>query len=99
MATFSTTRGTGYNLLNAVTEYTDHVQRVDDDQKRVAESVMFGAGEARKEEALEVILETTKGNPLMKQVVYSKPGRPATKQPAAPVIPGKSILDQIVAQQ
>jgi phage/plasmid-like protein (TIGR03299 family) len=77
-------RGTAYNLLNAVTEYTDHVRRVDADQKAQAESVLFGTGERRKSEALEVILQATSGNP-----VYA----PLYSRPVA-----SSILDDVVSQ-
>jgi hypothetical protein len=67
-------RGTAYNLLNAVTEYTDHLRtsRVSDDKagagytqdRARADSAYFGSGEALKQRALEVILTDTAGNPV-----------------------------------
>lgn len=77
-------RGTAYNLLNAVTEYTDHVYRVDADLKAHAESAMFGTGDTRKKEALEVILQATSGSPVYSPL-YSRPV-------------GSSILDDVVSQ-
>jgi phage/plasmid-like protein (TIGR03299 family) len=66
---FPSIRGTGYNLLNAVTEYTDHVSSVRQtvgkegmtaDQIR-SERAMFGAGAEWKRSALDIILEETEG--------------------------------------
>lgn len=64
-------RGTAYNLLNAVTEYTDHLRgtRLTTDRKDAgytvpmarAENTLFGSGNALKSKALDVILETTTG--------------------------------------
>ncbi len=62
---FPEIRGTGYNLLNAITEYTDHFSGVrqtesrkgiSEDQIR-AENSLFGTGEKLKQNALEVIYE------------------------------------------
>jgi phage/plasmid-like protein (TIGR03299 family) len=62
---FPEVKGTGYNLLNAVTEWTDHqsgVRHTDaretmsDDQIR-AENSLFGTGASLKETALDVIYE------------------------------------------
>lgn len=62
---FPEIRGTGYNLLNAITEYTDHYasfRRTEgkalrtDDQIR-AENAMFGIGADLKENALQVIYD------------------------------------------
>src|SRR5437899_1356608 len=44
-------KGTAYNLLNAITEYTDHFAGTDTTR---AKSAMFGAGDELKNEALEV---------------------------------------------
>lgn len=60
-------RGTAYNLLNAVTEYTDHyrtVRRTDGKEELTTEQIrtegaLFGAGEVLKAKALEYILEAT----------------------------------------
>ena len=83
-------RGTAYNLLNAVTEYTDHfrpvrqtsgVQGMSVSGIR-AQNAMFGAGETLKTQALTVLLEETKNNP------------------AATAMSGYSgsLLDDVVAQ-
>jgi phage/plasmid-like protein (TIGR03299 family) len=77
-------RGTGYNLLNSITEYIDHVrgaklsatkkmQGYTVDRAR-AESALFGTGEAFKNKALEVILEKTAGLPTKKVLYASKGG-------------------------
>lgn len=60
-------RGTAYNLLNAVTEYTDHhrTARITDNrsgytQKQArSESSLFGSGANLKSKALEIILDVT----------------------------------------
>ena len=66
-------RGTAYNMLNAVTEYTDHfrpvrmtsaVQGMTESAVR-AQNAVFGAGESLKATALSVLLEETKANPLV----------------------------------
>lgn len=66
---FPEQRGTAYNLLNAVTSYTDHVRgaRITDsrssmtmDQAR-AENALFGTGERLKAEAFDVIYKLTDG--------------------------------------
>ena len=62
---FPEQRGTAYNLLNAITDYTDH-QRSSKangqsaDFKR-AESALFGSGEKLKQTAMEVIYQMTDG--------------------------------------
>lgn len=61
-------RGTAYNLLNAVTEYTDHyksVRQTDAKQGMTIEQIrtegaIFGAGEVLKMQAIDAILEATK---------------------------------------
>lgn len=77
---FPAIRGTAYNLLNAVTEYTDHYRtaRITDarqgysvDQAR-AENAVVGTGERLKTQALEVILEATTGAPVH-GVIHSRP--------------------------
>jgi phage/plasmid-like protein (TIGR03299 family) len=77
---FPSIRGTGYNLLNAVTEYTDHYRtaRITDaregysiDQAR-AENAVIGTGERLKTQALEIILEATAGAPVH-SVIQSRP--------------------------
>lgn len=64
---FPVLRGTAYNLLNAVTEFSDHYRNVKlsadrKDQKQTvdsarAEAAIFGAGDKLKVSALETILE------------------------------------------
>lgn len=65
---FPSVAGTGYNLLNAVTEYTDHLRSArgssNDNGSTTKEtnravSAMFGSGSKLKQQALEVILEQT----------------------------------------
>jgi phage/plasmid-like protein (TIGR03299 family) len=60
-------RGTAYNMLNAITEYTDHFRpaRITDSRKDYsdvqarAENALFGTGEKLKVSALEALLELT----------------------------------------
>jgi phage/plasmid-like protein (TIGR03299 family) len=58
---FPQIRGTAYNLLNAVTEYTDHLRTAKNHGGNIllarADSCTFGSGAQLKESALEVILE------------------------------------------
>ena len=62
-------KGTAYNLLNAITEHTDHFVGTD---KTRARSAMFGTGEWLKAKAINVILAATANAPEH-QVLYSKP--------------------------
>jgi hypothetical protein len=63
--------GTAYNLLNAITEYTDHLRGVRQTEKRGnmtesnirAENALFGTGADFKESAFEVIYEVAQGLP------------------------------------
>lgn len=61
---FPEQRGTAYNLLNAITDYTDHVRgtrRADDTQSVESsrgESALFGTGAKLKSDALNVIYQT-----------------------------------------
>ena len=81
---FPEQRGTAYNLLNAITEYTDH-SRGSQSTKR-AESAMFGTGERLKTQAVEVLMETASGLPAMPVVQY------------VPSVPASAnLLDQIIA--
>ena len=89
---FPSIRGTAYNLLNAVTEWTDHIRgfrqtesRKDMNEAQIrAENAMFGTGDKLKTQALEVILEATASNPASTVVTY------------VPKIPAGGLLDQIV---
>jgi len=64
---FPENRGTAYNLLNAITEYTDHFSGVRQTESRQgmtelqmrSENAMFGNGSDLKEKALEIIMEST----------------------------------------
>lgn len=60
---FPEQRGTGYNLLNAVTEYTDHFRSSTGNGKGRAESSVFGSGAKLKQDALGVILDEMKTAP------------------------------------
>jgi hypothetical protein len=99
--TFPQIRGSAYNLLNAVTEYTDHERsaRITDGRKDYsvaqarAENALVGTGDKLKTEALEVILQSTNGAPLMTQAIYSRPIAPAP----APTSGG--LLDSIISAQ
>ena len=90
---FPAIRGTAYNLLNAVTEYTDHYRsaRITDaregysvEQAR-AENAVVGTGERLKTQALEVILEATSGAPVH-SVIQS-----------CPTLGSGSLLDAVLA--
>lgn len=62
-------RGTAYNLLNAVTEYTDHFRTArltsgrDSVDKARAEAALFGTGDRFKSDALVAVLEETEACP------------------------------------
>lgn len=82
---FPEVRGTAYNLLNAVTEYTDHYRSAQGGKRQ--ESAMFGSGQALKSKALEVIVEVAGTMPAKAtQTVY-----------AMPAYTGGSVLDAILA--
>jgi phage/plasmid-like protein (TIGR03299 family) len=91
-------RGTAYNLLNAITEYTDHERTARITSGRSgytlaqarAENAFVGTGDALKQEALDVIFEDTAGNPVHSQV-YS---RPILDRPTAPST--GSLLDAVL---
>ena len=50
------TRGTAFGLVNAVSEFTDHVQHANNPEKRL-KSVWFGSGADLKEKAFKQALE------------------------------------------
>jgi phage/plasmid-related protein TIGR03299 len=79
---FPETKGTAYNLLNAVTEYSDHYRnvRITDGKQGMTESqvrgesaVFGGTGEAMKTKALSYILETVEFEPEISTPIYSRP--------------------------
>jgi phage/plasmid-like protein (TIGR03299 family) len=85
---FPEQRGTAYNLLNAITEYVDHKASTwASDNGR---SAMFGSGDRLKTQAMEVLLESASGLPVVETRQVFTP---------SPIVPGVSLLDQIVASQ
>jgi phage/plasmid-like protein (TIGR03299 family) len=69
---FPQVRGTAYNLLNAITEYSDHFRTSrggGETEQEVAtaraSSAMFGSGDSLKTDALELLLEESNSLPLM----------------------------------
>jgi phage/plasmid-like protein (TIGR03299 family) len=62
---FPEQRGSAYNLLNAITNFTDH-ERIGDNGKRAVSS-MFGSGDALKSNAFGAILSEAKDLP---ELVY-----------------------------
>lgn len=84
---FPEQRGTAYNLLNAITEYTDHERSTRNGGR--AESAVFGSGDQLKSKALELITESAANMPGMsRSVVYS----------TAPSKPPKSESEAIMAE-
>lgn len=75
-------KGTAYNLLNAITEYTDHYKGVritsgraelTEQQVRAEGAVFGGCGERMKQNALETILELTETCPVIDTPICSRP--------------------------
>lgn len=62
---FPQQRGTLYNLLNAVTEYTDHERSSRGDRR--SESALFGTGDQLKTKALELCYEAVATAPAMER--------------------------------
>jgi phage/plasmid-like protein (TIGR03299 family) len=63
---YPSVKGTAYNLLNAVTDYTDHIRNprgAGQDSQAIqqarAESAMFGSGDKLKESALDIIYDVS----------------------------------------
>lgn len=81
---FPEQRGTAYNLLNAITNYTDHERSTRNDGR--AESALFGSGDQLKSKALEVIMHTAGDltESIRKPVVYAGAGST-----------GSSMLDEL----
>jgi phage/plasmid-like protein (TIGR03299 family) len=87
---FPEQRGTAYALLNAVTNYTDHLRSSRGNGNGRAESAIFGTGERLKSQALEVITESANGMPLMTTATVCTP---------KPVVSERgSLLDQVIAE-
>jgi phage/plasmid-like protein (TIGR03299 family) len=90
-------KGSAYNLLNAITEYTDHKASFRKTDRREgmadnairAENALFGNAASLKEKALDVIIEATSSAPAMEaRTVYM----PITPPPA----PIGGILDEVI---
>lgn len=99
---FPEIRGTAYNLLNAVTEWSDHASRVretegrkglNEDQMR-AENALFGTGSVLKTQALECILAETANSKRKEPLKYFQS---ASVQPEVSKIePPKTIENNVV---
>jgi hypothetical protein len=76
--TFGSIRGSSYNLLNAVTEWTDHYRGAKLTEARKgytldrarAENAVVGTGNTLKSNALEIILEETVNAPAMERKAF-----------------------------
>jgi phage/plasmid-like protein (TIGR03299 family) len=64
---FPEQRGSGYNLLNAITNYTDHSRSSKGNGR--AESAVFGSGDRLKTNALDLILKEADNMPAMPERV------------------------------
>lgn len=60
---FPEQRGTAYNFVNAITEYTDHVRQSKNGGRSV--SAVLGSGDKLKSDALELVLAEAKNLPLV----------------------------------
>ena len=102
-----------YNLLNAITDYTDHSRGVRKTEKRQdvdenvlrAESSIFGSGDSFKRQSMEIIMEmcgTCKDKP---HATYMIPAERRTVESSkiyaemAEKMPETSLLDSILDQQ
>lgn len=100
--TFPEQKGTAYNLLNAVTNWSDHKRGVRSTGKREgqtedqlrSESAIFGTGEDFKRSALNTILRETKDAPIVCPKIYSFP-----TQPPPVTQDGGDILAGILGQE
>lgn len=98
---FPSIQGTAYNLLNAITEYTDHcggVRRTTSWKKDYSEedlratASLFGVGAMFKEHALDIILQQTDG---CERIIQPSIGRMFVPMPSAKTTTGSSLLDDI----
>jgi hypothetical protein len=53
---FPSQRGTAYNMLNAITEWTDHTRSAQGGSKGRAESALFGQGDKLKQSAMAYLM-------------------------------------------
>lgn len=67
---FPDQRGTAYNLLNAITEYTDHTRATRSTPLARPESALFGSGRNLKTQAMQVIMQAAEGMPTTLQTYY-----------------------------
>lgn len=91
---FKEVYGTAYGLLNAITEHTDHFRQTfvgteRNDEAR-ASSALFNSGAKLKEQALEVILETTTGDEVVESRLVQVPEEVGPSK--------KGILDDIISE-
>lgn len=89
---FPEQRGTAYNLLNAITEYTDHFRSAKGGQR--AESATFGSGDKLKTQALEVILEAADGMPA--KATYQTVVVPVQTAKAEPRMVFSPLLEAVI---
>lgn len=109
---FPQQKGTAFNLLNAITNHTDHKRGVrqtkgrenqSPDQLR-ADSALFGEGEKFKQKALNTIIKETKNSPVIRPTLYSIPNNAALaasseKQTAVIEIDPENVTqDAIIAE-
>lgn len=95
---FPEIKGTAYNLLQAITNYSDHDRSVRSTEGKEqmttealqAESALFGSGETFKAKALEYILQETECSELL-------PDCPIVS-PVATTASAKSNIDNILSQ-
>ncbi len=88
--TFPEFRGSAYNLLNAVTEWTDHISSPSKTGQSRAESALFNGGDTRKSQAFHIIMEESANLPSNRAFSLESIAIPAP-------VAGQSILDAIVA--
>jgi phage/plasmid-like protein (TIGR03299 family) len=95
-------RGTSYNLLNAITEYTDHFrgtritkgrQHLDENMSR-HETALFGSGDLLKQEAFEVIYEMSSALPDRPYRSHTQRAIGSGEYPVTP--PTGDLLDLVV---
>lgn len=78
---FPEQKGTAFNLLNAITNHTDHFRGVrqtkgrdnQTEQQLRSDSAIFGEGDKFKTKALDLILKQTKDCPVIRPTLYSIP--------------------------
>lgn len=91
--TFPEFRGTGYNLVNALTEYSDHYKGARSDYNRAKNSIFDNETVKFKNQAVEVVMELTNGQTVLvnQPVAYSIPSYVEKH------IPTDGLLDEILS--